>query len=415
MRRRDFLRLGLGLPAGALAGCKLSLEQGVYNQCLPPKGQAILRHPVVATAWQGLRAADVWDSHAHLFGNGRSRTGLWMNPRYDDPAALAWRVRRAMFVNGGCAGSDEERMDQAAVDRLRVLMDEMPPGARLVLLAFDFTYDESGTRREDLTAFSVSHEFAVRVARSNPARFEWAASVHPYRHDAIAALEEAKANGARAVKWLPPAMGIDLGHRLTLAFYEAMKRLDVPLIVHLGEEQAVQGAGRHEFANPLHIRHALERGVRVVAAHCASLGHSPDLDANPNPAKAPDVANFELFRRLMRDRRYDGQLFGDLSAVTQANRAGMVAEIIAERAWEGRLLNGSDYPLPGIMPLFSLNAFVSSGLLREEEAVVLRQLLNIHPLHFDFVLKRCLRSQGAKLPDRAFETRAFFERSHGRA
>jgi predicted TIM-barrel fold metal-dependent hydrolase len=411
MRRRDFLFLATAV----LPGCKLTMEQGMFNECRAPKGHALLRHPLVTGAWEGLRADRVWDSHAHLFGNGRSNTGLWMNPKYDDPTALAWRVRRAMFVNGGCAGGDEERMDYAAVDRLRVLMDEMPAGARLVLLAFDFTYDENGRKREELTAFSVSHAFAVRVARSNPQRFEWAGSIHPYRPDAIAALEQAKADGARAIKWLPPAMGIDLGEPRTLAFYDAMRRLDVPLIVHLGEEQAVQGAGRHDFANPLHIRHALDRGVRVVVAHCASLGVSPDLDANPNPAKAPEVANFELFRRLMNEKRYEQNLFGDLSAVTQANREGMVRLIMTERSWDGRLLNGTDYPLPGIMPLFSLNAFVSAGLLKEEEAVVLRGLRNVHPLMFDFVLKRSLRFQGQRLPDRAFETRDFFERANVRA
>lgn len=408
MRRRDWLRASLALPAAALAGCKLSLEQGMFNECRVPRGQAILRHPLVAAAWEGLRPERVWDSHAHLFGNGRSNTGLWMSPHYDDPAALVARGRRMMFVNGGCAGSDEARMDQAAVERLRALMEEMPAGAKLVLLAFDFTYDESGRKREDLTAFSVSHAFAIRVARAKPDRFEWAASIHPYREDAIAALEEAKSHGARAVKWLPPAMGIDLAHQRTLAFYDAMRRLDIPLIVHLGEEQAVQGAERHDLANPLHIRHALDRGVRVVAAHCASLGHSPDLDANPNPAKAPQATNFELFRRLMREARYEGQLFGDIAAVTQANRGGLASEIIAERSWDARLLNGSDYPLPGIMPLFSINAFVSAGMLREDEAVVIRELRNVHPLMFDFVLKRCLRYQGARLADRVFETRGFF-------
>lgn len=415
MRRRDFLRAGLALPAALLPGCKLTMEQGLYNECRASGAHAVLQHRLVSAAWAGLRADRVWDCHAHLFGNGRSRQGIWVNREFDEPRTIPARVRRAMFVNGGCAGGDEARLDQAMVERLRQLVEQLPAGVKVMLLSFDFTYDESGRKREDLTTFAISHAYAMRVARSNPERFEWVASVHPYRADAIAALESAKADGARAVKWLPPAMGIDLAHGRSLAFYEALRRLELPLIVHLGEEQAVPGAERHEFANPLHIRHALDRGARVVVAHCASLGHSPDLDANSNPAKAAEVANFELFTRLMGERSYEGLLFGDLSAVTQANRAAVLPAILDARAWEGRLLNGTDYPLPGIMPLFSVNAYVNAGLLNEETAAVLRELRSVNPLLFDFVLKRSVRHQGKRLPDSAFETRAFFDGSHGHA
>ncbi len=409
MRRREFLSAGIALSAATLPGCKLTLEQGMFNECLAPRGHAVLSHPLVQSAWEGLRADQVWDCHAHLFGNGRSRQGIWVNRDFDEPTAMAARVRRAMFVNAGCAGSDEARLDQAALERLRQLAAALPAGAKVVVLAFDFTHDEAGRRREDQTTFAISHEYAARVARTHPERFEWAASVHPYRQDAAAALEAAKAQGARAVKWLPPAMGIDLAHPKSLAFYEVLRRLDLPLLVHLGEEQAVPGAGRHEFANPLFIRHALDRGVRVIAAHCASLGHSPDLDANANPDKAPEVANFALFTRLMRERRYEGLLFGDLSAVTQANRAEVVPAIIAERAWAGRLLNGTDYPLPGIMPLFSVNGFAAAGLIDAAAVPVLRDLRPVNPLLFDFVLKRSLRWRGERLGDSVFETRGFFD------
>jgi mannonate dehydratase len=206
-------------------------------------------------------------------------------------------------------------------------------------------------------------------------------------------------------------MGIDLANARCRPFYEALVRLDLPLLVHVGEEQAVAGAGRHELGNPLFLRHPLEQGVRVIAAHCASLGVSPDLDANPNPDKAPEARNVDLFARIMADARLGPRLAGDLSAITQANRIEALPTILAARGWHGRLLNGSDYPLPGIMPLFSLNAFVSAGLLDEAALPVLRELRHLNPLQFDFVLKRSLRLEGAGLPDSAFETRGFFDRA----
>jgi uncharacterized protein len=406
--RREFLRAALAAPAVALVGCRvpLSLEQGLMGEC--GKAHDMLRNPWVAAAWKGLRAERVWDVHAHLFGNGRSGGGIWVEPEYDRPRSLDARLRRAFFMNAGCVGEDEDRLDQGMVARLVHIADEHPRGARFMLLAFDFTYDETGRRREDLTTFAVPNAYARRIAATRPDRFEWIASVHPYRPDALEELQAARDGGARAVKWLPPAMGIDLRAPQSLAFYDALKRLDLPLLVHVGEEQAVAGARRPELANPLFLRVPLDRGVRVIAAHCGTLGGSADLDKSSDPAKAPMAENFDLFARLMAERRYEGLLFGDLSAVTQVNRAAYLSRLLRMEAWDGRLLNGSDYPLPGIMPLFSLNAMVSDGLLEERLVRPLRELRHVNALLFDFVLKRNLRIGARRLPDAAFETRDFF-------
>jgi hypothetical protein len=154
--------------------------------------------------------------------------------------------------------------------------------------------------------------------------------------------------------------------------------------------------------------------VRVVAAHCATMGESADLDKSRDPDKAPDVPNFELFSRLMAEKRYEGLLFGDLSAVTQANRLEWLAPLLRKREWEGRLLNGSDYPLPGILPLFSLDRLVDDGLLDTAAVPALRSLRESNALLFDFVLKRNLRAGADRLPNNAFETRGFFKgEGHG--
>ena len=122
----------------------------------------------------------------------------------------------------------------------------------------------------------------------------------------------------------------------------------------------------------------------------------------------PD-SNFELFARLMGERWYVGLLFGDLSAITQVNRAAALPRLMQHAPrWEGRLLNGSDYPLPGILPLFSPKALVSAGLLDESLVPGLQRLRDFHSLAFDFVLKRNLRFGTTRFPDSAFETRDFF-------
>jgi mannonate dehydratase len=95
--------------------------------------------------------------------------------------------------------------------------------------------------------------------------------------------------------------------------------------------------------------------------------------------------------------------------MTQWNRAGpALAKVIEREDWHPRLLNGSDYPLPGIMPLFSLDFLASLGLIEESAKPVLRELREHNALLFDFVLKRHLRSNGKALSGSVFETRRFF-------
>jgi mannonate dehydratase len=410
MRRRDFLKLGAGLAgAASLSACKheFSLEEGLKGDCRTLGD--LSRNPLVSAAWEGLAADRVWDVHVHLFGDGRSRSGIWVDPPFDHPAGPESYLRKTMFMNGGCIRGDGKQADAAMVERLATIAGEFPTGARFVLLAFDFTYDETGRRREEWTTFSVSNDYAQRVATAHPDRFEWNASVHPYRPDALEALRAAKAAGARAVKWLPPTMGIDLRARQCLPFYDALAELDMPLLVHLGEERAVAGARREDLANPLHARVPLERGVRVIAAHCATLGESHDLDVSPDPARAPKVGNFDLFARLMADRRYEGRLFGDISAITQYNRIEALPRVLAALPkWNGRVLNGSDYPLPGILPLYSMNAMVKAGVLDQRLVPALHDLHQGNALAFDFVLKRNLRLGATRIPRSAFETRDFF-------
>jgi predicted TIM-barrel fold metal-dependent hydrolase len=405
VQRREFLA-GLCAPALLLGGCRLSLEQGLLNECRAPGAYAPATRALVEGAWKGVRTDAVWDCHVHLFGNGLGGSGIWVEPEFVQPRTIAGRVRKAFFMNSGCAGEDEAGVDRAVLARITALADELPTGAKVMLLAFDATYGEDGERRDDLTTFSVPDGYARKVAASRPDRFEWIASIHPYRRDAVAALDAAKAGGARAVKWLPSTMAIDLAHQHCAGFYAALKRLDMPLLVHVGEEQAVRGAAREDLGNPLRVRHPLEQGVRVIAAHCATLGKSPDLEA----AGTPLVENFALFERLMAERRYEKLLCADLSAVTQANRAPAIVAILARPEWEGRLLNGSDYPLPAILPIFSLQALARDGVLDARAIPALRELRQGNPLLFDFVLKRNLRHGGRRLPASAFETRPYFER-----
>ena len=403
--RRRLLLAGLGAGIGAAAAWRLWPEQGIINPCraaLPPH---LANHELVQAAWSDLDPAQVWDCHAHLAGSGDSGSGVWTNPEMESLLHPLQYAQRLFYLNAGCAHDAPGRIDQSYIERMHNLVDGMRPGVKLLLLAFDHNYREDGAVALAATPFYTPNEYAQRMAHSYPEHFEWAASIHPYRADCIAALEQAARGGARAVKWLPAAMGIDPASPRCDAFYAALARLDLPLITHAGMERAVN-TGNAELGNPLRLRRALEHGVRVVVAHCASIGTDRDLDRG---AHGPYVESFALFTRLMDDPRFEGRLFGDISAVTQLNRAGpALAAIIERRSWQARLLNGSDYPLPGIMPLYSVNYMVELNFIESAMAPVLTDIRQHNPLLFDFVLKRNLRVGGRGFAPAVFETRAFF-------
>jgi mannonate dehydratase len=317
-------------------------------------------------------------------------------------------ARRLFFLNAGCAyDAAGGSVDRAYVRRLLNLMDGMRRGTKLLLFAFDRVHGADGKPDPGRTAFYVPDAYARETAREHSRYFEWVASIHPYRADCVRALEQAKRDGARAVKWLPGAMGMDPASPRCDRFYEAARKLNLPLISHAGLERAVLGTDTQDFGNPLRLRRALDAGVRVVVAHCASMGQDRDLDKGEN---GPYLDSFLLFTRLMENDKYAKTLFGDISAMTQVNRAGpALAKTIEREEWHARLLNGSDYPLPGVMPIFSVDYLVSLKLVQESAAPVLKEIRAHNPLLFDFVLKRHLRSNGKALSKNIFETRPFFE------
>jgi mannonate dehydratase len=360
----------------------------------------------VRAAWEGLDPERIWDAHSHLIGVGDSSSGITINPRMESFFNPNHYARRLFFLNAGCAYRSQGGIDEAYVARLLNLTTSMKRGTKLVLFAFERAHDAQGRRDPERTSFYIPDAYVREVARAHPRVFEWACSIHPYRADCVEALERAKQEGARAVKWLPAAMNIDPASPRCDRFYEAAARLRIPVTSHAGLERAVLG-GDQELGNPLRLRRALDAGVRVVVAHCASLGEDRDLDKGEN---GPMVDSFELFKRLFENKTYEKNLFGDISAMTQVNRAGpALIEVIEKTEWHSRLLNGSDYPLPGIMPLFSVDYMVQLGLLPESAAPVLKAIRTHNPILFDFVLKRHLRSGGKALSRSVFETRPFFE------
>jgi uncharacterized protein len=403
VNRRRFLGATAAIAAAFGSGCELAVSDGIFNACRARMPERLATHALVAAAWRGLDASRVWDVHCHVFGNGDGNTGLWFNPAMEKIWQPYQYLQRLFYLNAGCVHDAPGQVDASIVDRLLNQCEAMAPGFRALLFAFDWARDEAGAPDRERSTFFVPDEYAARLARAHPQHFEWAASIHPFDPRAVDRLEAAVAGGARAIKWLPSAQAIDPASPRCDRFYSKLVDYRLPLISHAGDERAVRGHGE-DLGNPLRLRRALDAGVRVVVAHCASLGSGVDLDGGGSAT----VPNFDLFARLMDEPRYARNLFGDISAVTQENRVEVVATLLARKEWHPRLLNGSDYPLPGVLPLVSLPRLVERGLLPATAVPTLKEIREHNVLLFDFVLKRSLAHNGAGFARSVFETRPFF-------
>ena len=407
MNRRQFLLSAATLTAASIgyAGFKYWPDTGLINPCLSKMPQDLIAHPLMQKIWDGIDPSQVWDCHVHLVGVGDSLmngepNGVWFNPSMDSWAHPILKTQKKFYMNGACA--DPTQIDYSTVERMVNLAAEMPTGFKTMLFAFDWFHDENGKPVLDNSIFHIPNDYAASVASEHSQYFEWVASVHPYRADALDALDEAKAKGARAIKWLPSGMGIDPASPKCDAFYKKAAELNLPIITHTGAESAVQG-GNQAHGNPLRIRRALDAGVRIVLAHCASDGYDEDMD-NGNKR----IKSIDLFTRLMDTLDYKTLVFGEISALTLINHAWAIKSVLARTDWHPRLLNGSDYPLPGIFPLINCQQLVKLGLLEPENLAFLQQLKQYNPLMFDFAVKRLIKFDGVRFADSIFETKKLF-------
>ncbi len=369
-----------------------------YDQSLSPAARGLVREAVA-----GLDPARTLDHHTHVAGLGTDDSGATVHPEMRSWLSPIRRLKFAVYLSA--AGVDDlDHADRAYLARLAALVRNTPRHGRHALLAFDQAHDDAGAPDPDHSTFHVPNAWVFAAAKAMPDIFVPVMSIHPYRADALAELERWAGAGGRMVKWLPNAMRIDPLDPRCVPYYDKMRALGLVLLSHAGEEKAVDGEDAQELGNPLRLRAALRRGVRVIVAHCASRGTSLDLD----DAARPLVSSFQLFLRLMAEPQWQGLLYGELSATVLRQRAEEVLPVLLARTdLHERLVNGSDYPLPAINFLIQPSQMADLGLLDEADIEPLVELYGVNPLLFDLALKRRLHARGTRRgwPASVFEDR----------
>jgi len=355
---------------------------------------------LIKRAFDGLDSHQLVDHHVHIAGIGAGGTNAFVNAKMHTWAHPFHRLKFKVYMSS--AGiKTEEHGDTEFVERLTDLVSNIANHGRHRILAFDKHYRRDGTVDLEKTEFYVPNEYVFELANQYPEMFVPNISVNPYRPDAVQELEKWAMLGVRVVKWLPNAMGINPSDPQCDSFYQKMKELGLVLLSHGGEEKAVEAEEDQKLGNPLLLRCALDHGVKVIVAHCAGLGTNEDLDDKSRP----QVENFDLFMRLMDDKRYEGLVFGETSAMTQFNRAGRpLSTILGREDLHERLVNGSDYPLPAVNMLIRMRPLVRRGYISAEEGDSLKDIYQYNPLLFDFTLKRSLKhpETGRRLPASVF-------------
>ena len=345
---------------------------------------------LVEKAWHGLPGEFINDFHVHVAGG--KEDGSFVSPSGKAISKISNHLKLAAYLSAAQV-KDKTRIDDQYIPHLVKIARNSGHQMRLYLLAFDKHYDRNGNAALDKTEFYVPNDYVMKLSRQYPDIFSPVISVHPYRKDAIDELKKWADQGVRIVKWLPNVQGINPADEAIVPFYQAMKKYNMFLLTHAGEEYALDSHGQQHLGNPLLLRKPLDLGVKVIIAHCASAGKNKDLE-NPQKKK---IHNFDLFLRLMDEKKYEGLLFADISGVTQFNRMDVALSVLINRQdLHHRLLNGSDYPLPAINILIHTSKLAKEGYVTEEEQKALNEIFDYNPLLFDFVLKRTVRLPGTE-------------------
>lgn len=274
----------------------------------------------------------ITDLHCHTAGIGAGGSGCYVSEKLRRSYKLHFYLRSF----GVTEREIREHGDALVLARLSDRLAQSARVRRAVVLALDGVVNEHGELDLAHTEVYVPNEFLAAETPKH-ANLLWGASVNPYRPDALARLEWAKAHGAVLVKWLPSIQHIDPADERLVPFYRKLVELRLPLLVHTGDEHSFTIAD-NSLGDPERLRLPLREGVTVIAAHAATTGR---------------IDNERCFDRLARLLPEFPNLYADISSLTQINKRRYLDELLHRPEFAHRLLYGSDYPLIDIRALVS--------------------------------------------------------------
>jgi uncharacterized protein len=266
------------------------------------------------------------DSHVHLAGI-QPDNGCHASPRF-----TSWFSRLLMRPLLGLGRLDVDSFDEKYGEWLLRTVEESELDAAGIL-ALDGVYDARGRLDLDRTDLLVSNDYLFDFCRRSD-RLLPVASINPQRRDALDELARVSELGAVALKALPNSQGFDPGREVYRPFWRRMAELELPLLTHTSFEHALAVID-HRFGHPERLRLALDEGVTVIAAHCATGGILHAAEHLP------------IWVRMLSEH---AKLYGDLASLANWVRYPYPRRVLSHPLASQRVLLGSDFPIP-ITPL----------------------------------------------------------------
>jgi len=296
--------------------------------------------------------------------------------------------------------------DQVSDQGLRAKVIEAIAGSgldKVVCLALDPVYTESGRRKESASHFWVDNDYILELQKDLPGRILLGASVHPYDQEFESRVRKYVDKGTVLIKWLPSAQQIDLASERAL---RAMKFLAtagpggraLPLLLHTGPEYAIPTSDkrtqsydfltwswRDDFGNFFrprgkkwrridvkrirgNLEAALNEGADIIFAHSGLPYFSGGILGGL--LEHSEFKTVKEFLERTERGEFKGRCFADLSAIATPFRKKYFSDL--RKLPQDLLLYGSDFPTPA----FELSADLDE-IINDFKAVMTGQLYRV--------------------------------------
>lgn len=276
------------------------------------------------------------DMHVHVAGLGAQGSGCFIS----EEMRKNFRFPFFLWAMDISVEQLEEHGDAILFKMLSRRLKQSNRIGKAVVLAMDGVVDANGQLDIERTQVYIPNDF-VSTQTGQYENLFFGASINPLRKDALERLNEAHAQGAVLIKWIPAMMHIDPSDERFVPFYRRMAELGLPLLSHAGQERSFPGA-KDEFGDPEKLKLPLETGVTVIAAHIATTG---------------EYGGQSSFERLLPMFERYPNLYSEISSLTQINKLNYLVTALQVPGLYQRLIYGSDWPLqfyPLIHPLYHL-------------------------------------------------------------
>ncbi len=336
------------------------------------------------------------DTHVHIVGRGedieRVNDAVYFYP--DDNQHWFTRLLYNLVEDdlkklGGDTDDDGAVSTTEYFDLIYRLLKTSEEVDGVVLLALDAVFSpRDGRLDRRRTDLWVSNRFLhSKVDELNQRldddglypgkRFFLGASVSPNRDNWESELSYALQTAeAVLLKLIPSTQHVRMGSSQHDRFFSELAATRLPLLCHVGPEYAFpEGIRQRRLDSFRFLDRALDRGVTVIAAHCATPVF-PFIDRD-------EVAEFRAF---MRSANGDGttRLWADTSGLSMATRIPLIPRVLDSFNPE-ELVHGSDFPIP--MDAWTHLPLVTHDVSPEEYLAILRTK---NPLDRDVRLKRAM-------------------------